>query len=135
MDYYIKDLSFYFPPVNLLSIQKRAMRHGINKTCSLKVRLYAGRLIDLYQYLASFPGATLSDKIDVTEFNEIILNIIHNSRSKQSYFRVFDCKSISFKNAVNIFELMVIAESIYNDVVEPSFPLVLEPRYTGVTAT
>ena len=38
---------------------------------SLKVRRYAVRLIDLTEYLASLLGGTLSDKIDVTELNDI----------------------------------------------------------------
>ena len=78
-------------------------------------------LIDLNKYLASFPGATLADKIDVTEFNEIILNRTPNSWSKQAYVQGFDCESILFKKAVNVFDRMEIAESIYKGVVELSY--------------
>ena len=39
--------------------------------------------------LDSFPGATLSDKIGVTEFNEIISNSMPNIWSKQAYVQGF----------------------------------------------
>ena len=74
------------------------------------------RLIGLNEYLASFPRETLADKIDVTELNYIILNRMPNSRSKQPFVQGFDCESILFKKAVNIFERMEIAESIYGGV-------------------
>ena len=49
--------------------------------------------------------------------NEILLNSMPNSWSNQAYVQVFYCKSITFKKAVNMFELMEIAESIYEGVV------------------
>ena len=55
------------------------------KMRSLKVRRYVVRLIDLNEYLDYLPGATLYDKIDVTELNEIILNVMPNSWYKQAY--------------------------------------------------
>ena len=61
------------------------MRLRIKKLCSLKVRQYAAPLIDMNEYLTSILWETLSDKIHVTELNEIILNIIPNSWSKQAY--------------------------------------------------
>ena len=64
------------------------------KLRSLKVRNYAVRLIDMNKYLDYFPGATLSDKIEVTELNEILLKIMPNSWSKQAYFQGFDCEYI-----------------------------------------
>ena len=73
------------------------------------------------EYLASFLEVTLSDKIDVTELNYILLNGMRNIWSKQSYVQGFGCRSISFKEDINIFERMEIAESIYIDVVEPSY--------------
>ena len=51
---------------------------------------------------------TLADKMDVTELNGIILNIMPNSWFKQVYVQGFDCESISLKNAVNMFEHMEI---------------------------
>ena len=44
-----------------------------------------------------------------------------NIWSKQAYVKGLYCRSISFKEAVNIFERMEIAESIYKDLVEPSY--------------
>ena len=58
----IKGLSWYFPPVNPL-LKKRAMRRYMKKTCSLNVGRYAARLIDLNEYLAFFPGATVAEKL------------------------------------------------------------------------
>ena len=69
MDYLLKGLAWYFPPVNSLSKQKRAMRRCMKKTRRLKVRRYAARLIDLNEYLTSFPGATMADKMGFNELN------------------------------------------------------------------
>ena len=70
LDYYIKGLAFYPPPVNLLSKQKRAMRRGTKKLRSLKVRHCAARLTDLNEYLASLSGATLDDnRCDLIEWD------------------------------------------------------------------
>ena len=55
---------------------------------------YAAHLIDSHEYLASFPGATMADKTDVTELNEILLNSIPNSWSEQAYIQGFDCETI-----------------------------------------
>ena len=60
-------------------------------------------------------GATLADKIGVTEFNEILLG------SKQAYVIGFDCEYILFNKDVNMFDRMEIAESIQEGVVEPSY--------------
>ena len=78
-------------------------------------------MIDLNEYLASFPGANLSDKINVTEFNGILLKIMTNSWSKQAYVQGFDCEYILFKKYVNMFECTKIADSSYEGVVEHSY--------------
>ena len=62
VDYIIRGLAQYLPPVNYLSKQKRAMCRGMKKTCSLTVRCYAVRVIDLNEYLAYLPAATFTDK-------------------------------------------------------------------------
>ena len=82
------------------------MRRGMKKPRSLTVRCYAARLIDLNEYLALFPGATLTLKIGVTELNEILLNSMTNSWSNKDYVQGFDCESINFLKAVNMFERM-----------------------------
>ena len=69
VDYIIRGLAHYPPPVNSMSKQKRVMHLGMKKPRSLTIRRYAVRLIDLNEYLASFPGATLTDKIGVTKLN------------------------------------------------------------------
>ena len=48
------------------------MRRGMKKYCSLTVRHFAAHLIDINEYLASFPGAILTDNIDITKLNEIL---------------------------------------------------------------
>ena len=58
--------------MNFLLKQKRAMRSGMKKLFSLTVRCYAARLIELNEYLASFLGETLTDKIGVTELNAML---------------------------------------------------------------
>ena len=64
-------------------------------------------------YLDSLPEVTLYDKIGLNELKEILLIIMPNSCSEQAYVQGFDCEYISFKEAVNMFEQMEIAESIY----------------------
>ena len=48
----------------------------------------------------------MTDKVDVTELNKILLNIMNTSWSKQAYIQGLDCKSISFKKDINMFECM-----------------------------
>ena len=50
-----------------------------------------------------------------------LLNITSNSWSKQACVQGFDCGTITFKEAVNMFECMEIAEYIYEGVVEHSY--------------
>ena len=69
VDYYIKGLESYFPLL-IRFFLKRAIRCYIKKTVQSKLRRYGARLIDLNEYLDSFSGATIADKIGVTEFNE-----------------------------------------------------------------
>ena len=68
IDSIIRCLSQYFPPVNLLKIEAHNASWN-EKPRSLSVRRYAACLIDLNDYLASFLGATLTDKIGVTKLN------------------------------------------------------------------
>ena len=82
-------------------------------------------LIDLNEYLHSFPGSAQTHKIGMTELNEILLNIMPNSWSKQAYVQVFDWKSITSTKYVNVFECMDKAEYICEGVVEPSYKKLL----------
>ena len=97
------------------------MRRGMSKPRGLKVGWNAARLIDINEYLAYFPGAALSEKIVVTELNEILINSMPNSWIKQAYVQFFYWKSIDFKESVKMFECMDISESIYEGVEEPSY--------------
>ena len=63
----------------------------------------------------------MTDKIGATKLNEILLNSMLNSWSKQACVQAFDCESITFKRVVNMFERMEISESINEGVVEPSY--------------
>ena len=109
VDYLLKCLAWYFPPVNSLSKQKRAIHICMKKPYRLKVRRYTERLIDLDEYLAFFPGAIMTDKIGVTELNEILLNSMPNIWYNQAYVQGFDYEYISFKNSINMFERMEIS--------------------------
>ena len=53
----------------------------------------------------------------MTELDEILLNIMPNSWSKQAYVKGFYCESINLKKDANMFERMRIAESIYEGAV------------------
>ena len=97
VDYLVRGLAWFFPPVNSLSQQNRAIRRYMKNSRSLKGRRYAAHFIDLNEYLASFPGATMVDKMGGTELNEIPLNSIPNTCSKQACVQGFDCENISFK--------------------------------------
>ena len=97
VDYLRKGLAWYFFPVNSLPKHKRTMRRCMEKPHSLKVRHYAVLWIDLNEYLASFTGAIMDDKMGFTELNEILLNSMPNIWSKQAYGQGFDCETISFK--------------------------------------
>ena len=48
-----------------------------------------------------------------------------NSWSKQAYVQGFDFCILLLKNAINMFERMDIADSIYEGVVEPSYKKLL----------
>ena len=110
-----------FFSVDLLSKQNHAMRRCMKKTHRFKVKRYAARLSYLNDYLASFTGSTMTDKIGFTELNDILLNSTPNSWPKQVYVQGFYCKSIYFIKSVNMFELMEISESIYKGVVTPYY--------------
>ena len=97
------------------------MRHVMRKPRGQKVRCYTACLINFNEYLASFSGATLSDKIGVTESNNILLNSMPNSWIKQAHVQGFDREHILLKKIVNMFELMDISEYIYEGVAEPSY--------------
>ena len=70
--------------------------------------------------MASFLGVTMADKIGVTELNEILWNCMPSIFYKKLCVQGCDCKSISFKKAVNMFECTGIAESTYEVVLRPS---------------
>ena len=78
------------------------MRRCMKKPRSLKMRCYAARLIYLNEYLASFPGTNISNKIGITELNEIILDSMPSSCSNKAYVQVFEYESILFKIYKNI---------------------------------
>ena len=105
----------------------------MKKPCALTVRHYAARLIDLNEYLASFPGATLNDKISVNMLNKILLNSMYNSWYKQAYVQGFGYESITFKKAINTFERMKIVESIYEGLVETYYkkPTRADAKFAG----
>ena len=56
VDYIIRGLVYYFPPVNLISKTEALKLPWNEKPCSLTVRRYAERLIDINEYLVSFLG-------------------------------------------------------------------------------
>ena len=67
---------------------------------------YAARLIHLNEYLAFFPGAKSSENICETELNEILLNSMPNSLTRQAYMQGFYYEANTCKKYVNILERM-----------------------------
>ena len=126
VDDILKGLVWYFFPVNSLSKQKCAMRRCTKNPHSLKVRSYSALTIDLNDYLSSFTVATMTYKIGVTKLNNILSNSTPNSWSIKAYIKSFDCKYISFKKAVNMFEHMKFSEIIYEGVVTHPYDQTLE---------
>ena len=72
------------------------MRRCMKNPRSLMVRLYAVRLKDLNEFLASFIGANMADNMGITELDNISLNSMTNSWSKQAYVQGFYCETIYF---------------------------------------
>ena len=70
-----------------------------------------------------FPGEKISDKFFVTEMNGIFLIGMPNIWSQKAYVKVFYCVYINFKAAINIFEYMEIAQSVYEGVIKPSYEI------------
>ena len=56
VEYIIKGLTLYPPPVIFLSKQKLVMRRGIKNLRGLKLRSYVKFLIDLNEYFSFFVG-------------------------------------------------------------------------------
>ena len=96
-------------------------RHVLKPPHILKIRRHALRLIYLNEYLASYPGAAMTDKMGVTELNDILLKSMPKSWSKQAYGQGFDWESIYFKKAANTFEIMEISVSFYEGVMTPYY--------------
>ena len=94
VDYLHNGLVWYLFYMNLIKKKKASNAPLYEIPCGKKVRRYEARLIDLNGYLASFPGSTMADKMCVTELNEIILNSMPNSWTKQAYVQGFDCELI-----------------------------------------
>ena len=61
----------------------------------------------------------------MTQLNETLLNSLPNIWIKKAYVQGFECKSITFKTAVKMFECMDIYESIHEVVEEPSYKKLL----------
>ena len=68
------------------------MKHFMIKPHRLTIRQYVARFIDLNEYLASFPGATMSDKMGVTEFNGILLKVCQTAGQNKRMYRVLIVK-------------------------------------------
>ena len=71
------------------------MRFGMREPCSLNGGRYVARVIDLNEYLSSFPGEKAGGKTYETELNEILLNSIPKSWSRQVYALGFDHETIT----------------------------------------
>ena len=69
----------------------------MKKLRSLTIRCYTENSIDLNEYLASSPGANLTNKIGVSELDEILLNSMPNIWYNQDYVQGLDCDYITKK--------------------------------------
>ena len=78
------------------------MRYGMREPCSLNGRSYAARVIDLNECLSLFPGENGGGKTYETELNEILLNSIPKSWSRQVYALGFDHETITLKKCEHV---------------------------------
>ena len=67
------------------------MIYVMSKPRGLKVKRYADIMIDLNEYSDVSPGAKAIENNCETELNEILLNSIPNSCSRQAYLQGFYC--------------------------------------------
>ena len=68
----------------------------MKKPHSFKVRRYTYFMVGINKYLSIFSGSKAIDKVREMDFNEILLNIMPNRWSRQSYVQVLDCETIAF---------------------------------------
>ena len=80
---------------------------------------YAAHMIKLNEYLDIFAGSQEIEKIGETELNEILLHCMPNFWIIQMYVQGFYFETVTCKQVINIFEIMEIAEGIYEGVVDP----------------
>ena len=76
-------------------------------------------MVDINEYLSDLSVTKASEKLCETELNKTLLRGVPNVWSNQAYVQGFYCKTVAFKDSVNTFESMEIAENIYEGVVEP----------------
>ena len=62
-------LGNYFINTIVLSKQKCVMHRRIRKPCTLKLRCYADRMVELNEYLTAFTGSKTSEKISETKLS------------------------------------------------------------------
>ena len=72
----------YFPPINTLTKQKRAIRHTMWKPRGILFKRFASRLVELNNYFPIFPGSRAAKKISPEELNKILLHTVPNSWEK-----------------------------------------------------
>ena len=89
------------------------MLHIIKKSRGLKLILYDDYMIGINYHFSTLHGTKASDKICETEMNKILLKIMPNSWSIQSYVHFFYCESITLQKLINMFEPIEISQSIY----------------------
>ena len=110
------------------------MRRRTRKPHGLKVRRYADILIGLNDYFDSFTEGKPTDQIGRMELNKVLWNNMPNSWINQAFVKVFYCKYITFKKAVNILECMENDEYICEGVVKRSYKtLLVQMRTVMVT--
>ena len=113
MENIIKGLALPPPPVISLLKQKKCDAPQNEETARFKSKRPHISFNRLEQVLGFPPWGYIVWKIGVTELNEILLNSMPTSWSKQAYVQGFDGESILLKKEVKKFERMEIAESIY----------------------
>ena len=92
------------------------MRRAMRKPRELQFKYFSARLTELNNYLPFFPGSSSNKKIPPQELNKILLHAVPKSWAKQAYLQGWDFEMKSYKATCKLFEIIEVAEQIYEGV-------------------
>ena len=103
----------YPPPISDLPKQKRAMRCAMHKHRDISFKRFDALLIELNNYLPILPVSSATKEMPPEDLNKTLLHDVPNGWEKQAYIQRRDFDMKSYKATYERFEIMKIAEKIY----------------------